>query len=119
MQENGIQRESSRCARSLDSVRLLWEGTQKALAEGLDTEDLVTLCGIVVRLAEHGLLVGASASASSECEQDAEQLRSYRNKASNLLRWVSTPAGEPDWAGIAERLKSAGAAPLEIQDQPR
>jgi hypothetical protein len=119
MKDNGTHRESLKCARSLDTVRLLWEATRRVIAEGIDTEDLVALCGLVVRLAEHRLLDGASCPPSAESEQAAEQLRSYRNMASDLLQWANTPAHEPDWAGLAERLKSAGAAPLEIQDQPR
>jgi len=98
---------------------MLWEGTRRAIDEGIDTEDLAALCSIVVRLAEYRLLIGVSWPRSAESEQAAEQLRWYRKMASDLLQWANTPTHEPDWAAIAERLKSAGAAPLEIQDQPR
>jgi hypothetical protein len=102
-----------------EAVRLLWEGTRKAVDAGIDTDDLAALCDIVVRMAEHRLLLlGAECAPSAEREQAADQLRHYRKLASDLYQWATAPVPEPDWAGAAEKLRSVGAAPLELQGHP-
>lgn len=100
-------------------MRLLWEGTRKALDGGIDTEDLVSLCSVIVRLADHRLLILESCEPLSETQEAADQLQHYRKMASDLLQWATKPAPEPDWARLSEKLKSVGAAPLELEDQPR
>ncbi|MHB1424880.1 MAG: hypothetical protein ACYC3I_17045 [Gemmataceae bacterium] len=102
-------------------MRSLWEGTRKALERGIDHDDLVSLCNIIIRLADHRLLFiqVKGDPASAENKEAAEQLRLYRKLASDLLQWATKPVPEPDWAAIAENLKSVGAAPLEVSDQPR
>jgi hypothetical protein len=116
MQIDTTHREST--SPSVEAVRLLWEGTRKAIDEGIDTEALVALCDIIVRLADHRLL-HASRGRSPESDQTVEQLRHYRELAAQLLRWASAPTPEPDWAAVAERLKSIEANPLELTEQSR
>ena len=118
MSENFSPQKSLDWCCSADAVRQLWVGTRKAMEEGIDTEDLIALCGIIVRLADHRLL-RESCNPTGESDEAAEQLRKYRKLASDLLQWASAAAPEPDWAGIAQRLESVGAAPLETQVQPR
>jgi hypothetical protein len=99
---------------SAEATRLLWEGTQKALDEsGLDRRDLVSLCDIIVRLADHSLLRVEAKVSRPESDQDVQQIRHYRELASDLLRWASTPAPEPDWSEVSKKLRSAGAPALE------
>jgi hypothetical protein len=96
------------------AIRLLWEGTQKALEElGMDRGDLVSLCNIIVRLADHSVLHIEARVPHPESNQGVEQIRHYRELASNLLRWASTPAREPDWREVSEKLRSEGAPALE------
>ena len=104
--------------RSVEAVRLLWEGTRKAIDDGIDTDALVALCEVIVRLADHRLL-RESNSSSCESEKAAEQLRHYRRLASDLLQWASAQAPEPDWERLAQRLETIGAAPLQTSVQPR
>lgn len=121
MQENGTKPELTERFRYPEAVRLLWEGTRKALDGGVDHNDLISLCDIIVRLADHRLLfIQAKGDASSaESVQATEQLRQYRKMASDLLQWAAKPAPEPDWTSIAEKLASVGAAPLEWEGQPK
>ena len=121
MQENGTERELSERVHSPDAVRLLWEGTRKALDGGMDHDDLISLCDIIVRLADHRLLIlqAKPESHSAESEEAAKQFRLYRQMASELLEWAKKPAPEPDWAAVEANLKAVGAAPLELSDQPR
>lgn len=115
MQEKETHQESFERFHSPEAVRLLWEGTRKAIDGGVDHDDLVSLCDIIVRLADRRLLIiqakGDLSAAQSEAA--AEQFRHYRKMASELLQWAKQPAPEPDWAAIAEHLKAVGAAPLE------
>lgn len=119
MSENERHQAFPKRFRSPESVRLLWEGTRKALDGGIDTEDLVSLCRVIVRLADDRLLILESCAPSAESQEAADQLQHYRKLASDLLQWATKPAPEPDWASISEKLKSVGAAPLELEDQPR
>jgi hypothetical protein len=119
MSENGNQHEFAECLQFPEAVRLLWEGTQKALEEwGMDRSDLVSLCDIVVRLADHRLLLIAKCGSPPGSEQITEQVRHYRNLASELLRWASAPPPEPDWGKVAEKLQSVGATPPDGPTHP-
>jgi hypothetical protein len=115
MQENGIHGEFLERFQSPEAIRLLWEGTRKALDGGMDHDDLVSLCDIIVRIADHRLLLMQAKCdpPSAESEAAAEQLRLYRKMASELLQWAKKPAPEPNWAAVAENLKAIGAAPLK------
>jgi len=119
MQENGTKPEHAERFRFPEAVSLLWEGTRKAIDGGIDTKDLVSLCDIIVRLADHRLLFTQveCGSSTAESQDVANQLRQYRKLASELLQWASRPMPEPDWAVIAERTRSVESAPL-VQDQP-
>lgn len=119
MQENGAKWETSEHFQSSDAVRLLWEGTRKALDGGIDTKDLVSLCDIIVRLADQRLLIIQAAPPSAEIAEAAKQIQHYRVLAADVLQQASKPAPEPDWAAVAESLASAGAAPLELPNQSR
>ena len=119
MQDNEIRPESAERFRSPEAVRLLWEGTRKAIDGGIDTKDLVSLCDIIVRLADHRLLFTQAdcGSPAAESQEVANQIRHYRKLASDLLQWASRPMPEPDWAAIAERTTSVESAPL-VPNQP-
>jgi len=119
MQENAVPWEPSEHTESSEAVRLLWEGTRKALNGGIDTKDLVSLCDTIVRLADHRLLIIQVAAHSVETEEAAKQIRHYRDLAADVLQRAAKPAPEPDWAAIAESLASVGAAPLELSNQSR
>ena len=119
MQEKEANWDPSEHFQSSEAVRLLWEGTRKALDGGMDTKDLVSLCDIIVRLADHRLLIIQTASHSVETEEAAKQIRHYRDLAAEVFQRASKPAPEPDWAAVAESLESAGAAPLEFPSQSR
>jgi hypothetical protein len=108
MQENGTNWEPSEHFQSSEAVRHLWEGTRKALDGGIDTKDLVSLCDIIVRLADHRLLIIQAAPRSTEAEEAVKQIRHYRELAAEVLRQASKPAPEPDWAAVAASLASAG-----------
>ncbi len=88
MQENGPQREPSERFPSPEAVRLLWEGTRKALDGGIDTKDLVSLCDIIVRLADHRLLLlkVKCDPPSTESQEAIEQLQYYRKLASDVFQ---------------------------------
>ncbi len=75
MPEKGANWESGEHLQSSDAVRLLWEGTRKTLDGGMDTKDLVSLCDIIVRLADHRLLIISAASLSAELEEAAKQIQ--------------------------------------------
>lgn len=121
MQENGTKSEFAECFRYPEAVRLLWEGTRKALDGGVDHKDLVSLCDIIVRLADHRLLFlqAKGDCSSADSGEAAEQLRQYRKLASDLLQWAAQPVPEPNWASIAEKLASVGASPLEWEGQSK
>jgi hypothetical protein len=119
MNENGTHTESLECSQFPEAVRLLWEGTRKAVDAGIDTDDLVVLCNIMVRLADHRLLFLGQFAPSRGCEEAAGLLQHYRKMASELLQWAAAPTPEPDWADIEERLQSVGAASLEFQGHPK
>lgn len=119
MQENGVKWDTSELFQSPDAVRLLWEGTRKALDGGIDTKDLVSLCDIIVRLADDRLLIIQAASPSTETEEAAKQIRQYRDLAADVFQRASKPAPEPDWAAVAESLALVGAAPLEPSNPSR
>jgi hypothetical protein len=117
MRENGTRRQSPEYFSSSEAVHLLWEGTRKALDGGVDHDDLVSLCEIIVRLADDRLLFiqARSDSPSTEVQEVANLLLRYRTMASDLLQWATKPTSEPDWAVIAEKLESIAAAPLELE----
>jgi len=119
MQEKGANWESSEHSQSADAVRLLWEGTRKALDGGIDTKDLVALCDIIVRLADHRLLIIQTAPPSAETAEAVKDIRQYRDLAADVLHRASKPAPEPDWSAVAESLASVGAAPLELPNPSR
>lgn len=119
MQEKGANWELAEHLQSSEAVRHLWEGTRKALNGGIDTKDLVSLCDIIVRLADHRLLIIRATSSAAETEEAAKQIQHYRDLAADVLQRASKPAPEPDWAAVAESLASVGAAPLEFPDQSR
>ena len=119
MSENESHQGFPKHFRCPESVRLLWEGTRKALDGGIDTEDLVSLCRVIVRLADERLLILESCEPSAESQEAGDQFRHYRKLAADLIQWATKPAPEPDWARLSEKLKSVGAAPLELKDQPR
>ena len=109
----GIVREVNEAAHFAESVRLLWEATQRVVYGGIDTDDLVELCSIVVRLAEHRLLRLQSGAGSTDSAKAIEQLRECRDAALKVLEAVKAPAPEPDWSAVAAALSTVGAAPLE------
>lgn len=119
MQEKGDNWGPAEHLHSADALRHLWEGTRKALDGGIDTKDLVSLCDIIVRLADHRLLIISVATSTAETEEAAKQIRQYRDLAAEVLQRASKPAPEPDWAAVAESLASVGAAPLEFPRQSR
>jgi hypothetical protein len=106
MQDNGTKPESAERFRFPESVRLLWEGTRKAIDRGIDTKDLVSLCDIIVRLADHRLLLiqAECGIPAAESQEAVNELRHYRKLASDLLQWASRPMPEPDWAVITESM---------------
>ena len=108
MQENGSNPDFAECRQFPETVRLLWEGTQQALNEwGMDHSDLVSLCDIILRLAEHRLLVIAKCVPSAESRQAAERVQYYLKQAQTLRQWAATPPAEPDWAEVERKLHSA------------
>jgi hypothetical protein len=121
MQDDGVNQELSDSFDSPDAVRLLWEGTRKALNGGIDTKDLAALCDIIVRLADHRLLIMQVKCDPhlAETEAAVKQLRCYRDLAASVLQKASKQAPEPDWTAVAKSLESAGAAPLELPSQSR
>jgi hypothetical protein len=103
-----------------EAVSMLWEGMQKALAEtGLDRSDLAALCDIIVRLADHRLLLIEAKYSPPQSEQAADQVRHYRKLASDLHRRASTPPPDPDWSEVSERLRSVGSPALELLARPK
>ncbi len=115
MQEKETDQRVFERFQSPEAVRLLWEGTRKALDGGLDNDDLISLCDIIVRVADRrlGIIQAKGDLSAAQSDAAAEQLRHYHQLAFELLQWAKKPAPEPDWAAIAENLKSVGAAPLE------
>lgn len=120
MEQNGTKPELAEALRFPEAVRLLWEGTRKAIDGGIDTKDVVSLCDIIVRLADHRLLFVQSERSipSGESQEAADQLRQYRKLASDLLQWASRPMPEPAWALTAEREASVESNSPEFQSQP-
>ena len=120
MPGNGNHQEFPECFQFPEAVRLLWEGTQKAVEEwGIDRGDLAALCDIVVRLADHRLMVIEACCSPPGSEKVAEQMRYYRELASELLRSAAAPPPEPDWGEVAEKLRSVGAAPPGFPPPPK
>ena len=112
MPQNGNHQEFPECFQFPEAIRLLWEGTQKAVEEwGIDRSDLAALCEIVVRLADHRLMLIEACGSPPGSEKVAEQVRNYRELASYLLQSASALPSEPDWGGVAEKLHSVGAPP--------
>ncbi len=117
MPESKTQPEPAACLPSPEALRLLWEGTQKALEEwGMDRQDVASLCDIVVRLADHWLLT--IGSCGSPPEGAVGLVRHYRQSAAELLRRAAAPPPEPDWDKVAAALRAAGAAPLDLPTSP-
>ncbi len=115
MPHHGDRQEFPESFQFPEAIRLLWEGTRKAVEEwGMDRSDLAALCDIVVRLADHRLMLIEACCSPPGSEKIAEQVRNYRELASHLLRSASASPTEPDWGGVAEKLRSVGAAPLDI-----
>jgi hypothetical protein len=109
MPSNRPHAELAECFRFPEAVRLLWEGTRKAVEEwGIDRADLVSLCEVIVRLADHRLMVIEACGNPPGSEHIADQVRHYHQLASDLHRWAATPPPEPDWGEVAEKLQSAG-----------
>jgi hypothetical protein len=81
----------------------------------MDSEDVASLCDIIVRLADHRLLILASCKVAPESQQVAERLQSYRQLAADWLQRATRRPAEPDWNEVAARLQAAGADPLEHQ----
>jgi hypothetical protein len=114
MPRNEAHPELAECFQLPEALRLLWEGMQKALEEwGLDRSDLASLCDVVVRLADHRLLVIQAKGSPPGSETIADQVRHYRKLASDLYRWAVASPPEPDWGQVAEKLRSVGADPLD------
>ena len=108
MPGNGNHQEFPECFQFPEAVRLLWEGTQKAVEEGgMAQSDLDALCDIVVRLADHRLMLIEACGSSPGSEKVMEQVRHYRELASHWLRSAAVSPPEPDWGGVAEKLRSA------------
>lgn len=120
MQENGTKPELAESLRFPEAVRLLWEGTRIAIDGGIDTKDVVSLCDIIVRLADHRLLFvqAQHGIAATESQEAANQLRHYRKLASDLHQWAARPMPEPEWAVIAGRMASVGVNSPQLQSQP-
>jgi hypothetical protein len=120
MPRTGNQEEYPECFQFPEAIRLLWDGTQKALEEwGLDRSDLASLCDIVVRLADHRLMVIEACGSPLGSEKVAEQVRQYRQLAADLLRKAAASPTEPDWGEVAQKLRSVGAAPLDFPALPK
>jgi hypothetical protein len=101
-----------------ESVRLLWEGTDKALRQaGMDRSDVVSLCDIIVRLSDHRLLIIQAKHPSPESEQAADQVRHYRQLAWDRLQWASKPLPEPDWSEIDKRIQAAALADFPVNSK--
>ena len=99
---------------------MLWDGAWKAAEEsGIDRSDLASLCDIIVRLADHRLLVIEVNDSPAGSEQIAAEVRRYRDLAADLHRTASAPPPEPDWREVAAKLHSVGAAPLDIPALPK
>ena len=115
MSNNGNLQESPVCFQFPEAIRLLWEGAWKAAEEsGIDRSDLASLCDIVVRLADHRLLVIEANASPPGSEKVAAEVRRYRDLAADLHRTASAPPPEPPWDEVAAKLRSAGAAPLAV-----
>src|SRR5947209_19704747 len=85
-----------------EALRLLWEGTWKAAEWGIDRADLVSLCDIIVRLADHRLMFIEAKGSPPGSEHIADLVRHYHKLAADLHRWAVTPPPEPDWGKVAE-----------------
>jgi hypothetical protein len=96
------------------AVRLLWEATEQALREGgMDTADVASLCDLVVRLADHRLLVAARRPGGPRDGEVAE-LESCRKQAAELLQFASAPRPDQDYEKLAadrEKLEGRSEEP--------
>ena len=120
MPNNGNHEGPPACFQFPEAVRLLWEGAWKAAEEsGIDRGDLASLCDIVVRLADHRLLVIEANGSPPGSEKVAAEVRRYRDLAADLHRTASAPPPEPPWGEVAAKLRSVGAAPLDVSALPK
>jgi hypothetical protein len=117
MPENGALPE---CCEFPESVRLLWEATQKALEEsGLDRQDLALLCDVIVRLADHRLLLIEAKGSPPGSESVAAKVQDYWRLALTLRERELRSPYEPAWSSVQERLREAGAKPLDLPALPK
>ena len=84
----------------------------------LSMDTLAALCDIVVRLADHRLMLIEVCCSPPGSEKVAEQVRHYRQLASDLLRSAAASPPEPDWGAVAEKLRSVGPTPLDFPTLP-
>lgn len=115
MAKDATQPEVNDALHFAESVRLLWEGTRQVCYGRIATDQLAALSSIVAGLAEQRIRYLQSAPRSPESSAAIQQLQDYHESALALLAWVKAPAPEPDWAAIAQKLASVGAAPLGPQ----
>src|SRR5438874_7937279 len=98
MPNNGNHPGSPACFQFPEAVRLLWEGAWKAAEEsGIDRSDLASLCDVVVRLADHRLMVIEANGSPPGSEKVAAEVRRYRDLAADLRRTAAAPPPEPPW----------------------
>jgi hypothetical protein len=108
------------CFQFPEAVRLLWEGTQKAVAEwGIDRRDLVSLCDVIVHLADHRLMVIEACGSPTGSEQVVDQVHYYRKLAFDLLRWAAEAPPDPAWNEVAQKLNEEVSAPLDLRAHPK
>jgi hypothetical protein len=115
MANEAIHPEADESLYLAESVGLLWEGTRRVIYGGIDTEHLIALCNIVVRLSERRLSRMQSGPRSPECDKAIHQLRNCHQSALELLAWAKKPTPELDWSAVGEKLASIGAAPLDAR----
>lgn len=115
MANEAIHPETADALHFAQSVGLLWEGTRQVIYGGIDTDHVIALCSIVVRVSERRLLRLKSGPRSPETDKAIEELCSYHRSALELLEWAKKPTPEPDWSTAQEKLSSIGAAPLDLQ----
>jgi hypothetical protein len=108
------------CCQFPESIRLLWEAMYKALEDwGLDDGDVAALCDLIVRLADDRLRVIEVNGSLPGSEEIANRVRHYRQLAADLLQKATAPTPEPDWEEVSDKLRAAGAAPLDLPACPK